>query len=583
MKTFLKLSASALLLSSVLSFGGCTTPQKTPEEIPMLENYSIVYPAEFSESKDVMSAIELLEEKTESITGGDITVTDDSAPIAPCEILVGNTNRSSSSAAASVLHGSENTEAFVFSVTANEIVIYAETDSTVLRAIKHVINNIMTKEKLVNGKLNYSIGHIENIALNTSSLMLARHGLFEMEIELTSNVFGPKNKAQNISPNYGTITVLEHSGANNGTMLATMNAGNVTIGDATGYCYKIMKSSNGGESWEYCGSASDDFNTALKATYCISTPHLYELPEDIGSFKAGTLLLAGVSKDKVKTSELSVTAIALYYSTDVGETWKAFCTVDKAGGEKEGVWEPFLICDSGRLYCFYSDDSDPAHDQKIAYKWTDDLVNWHGVSGKEDLTEKPDASTKFGEPFEAVACSDSKLRPGMASIAKMNNGKFILAYEMVGETGAPVYCKIADSLDNWGKASDTGKIASVKGNVLGTSPWIAYSPVGGENGVLFLGARRNARGLSKYTKGGTDLFLSFDNGNTWEAIANPIPHEIATGTTAKDPQYYRGYSPALLASLDGNTLYYLNTVGYKNNDKSTVIKFAKIRLSFADK
>ena len=402
---------------------------------------------------------------------------------------------------------------------------------------------------------------------------------FSLDIKTTSTIFGPTSAASKISPSYGTITLLERSDPKKRTLLATMNAGSAVIGGKTGFCYKILKSTTGGKTWSYCGYAEDDFNTAIGATYSVSTPHLYELPEDLGNFKAGTVFLAGVSKDAVKTSELTVTAITLFYSTDAGSTWKAFATLDTAGGKGEGVWEPFLIYDDGKLFCFYSDDSDPMHDQKIVYKWTSDLVNWHGADGAQDCTVKPTAQTKYGEPYEAVACRSQKFRPGMASIAKMNNGQFILCFEIVGISGSPIYCKTTDSLLDWGDVSDYGEKVVQFGNTPGAAPWIAYSPKGGDCGVLFLAAHHNASGNPKYTEGSTDLFLSFDYGKTWIRTVNPLPHTIASGKTASDTEYYRGYSPAMVVSSDGETLYYANMTEYSKNTELTELSFARINIS----
>ncbi|MBQ2733760.1 MAG: hypothetical protein IJF74_06350 [Clostridia bacterium] len=401
---------------------------------------------------------------------------------------------------------------------------------------------------------------------------------FSLSVEQKSTIFGPKNESSSVSPSYGTIVLLEHGEEADGVLLATMNAGDSFVGRKDGYCYKILRSEDNGATWEYCGYAKDDLNTAIGATFCISTPHLFELPEDMGELKAGTVLLAGVSKDAVKTSELNVTAITLFCSTNGGKKWQSFATLDVAGGEKEGVWEPFLCYDDGKLFCFYSDDSDPEHDQKIVYKWTSDLKNWNGIDGVQDCTAAPTKSTKYAEPFEAVACRSQKLRPGMPSVAKMKNGEFILCYEMVGVKGSPVYCKTTSSLLDWGDVSEDGDVVVQFGNTPGAAPWIAYSPLGGECGVLFLGAHHNANGNAKYTPGSTDLFLSFDYGKTWTRTENPLPHTIVEGTTASDRAYYRGYSPSMVVSSDGKTLYYANMVEYPKNENRTQLDFARIKI-----
>ena len=403
--------------------------------------------------------------------------------------------------------------------------------------------------------------------------------LVEFSLLEESVVFEAPSRWENLALSYGAMTVLQHSGANDGTIFATLNAGSAKIGDASGYCYKILKSVDGGKTWEFAGAAKDDFNVGINATYAISTPSLFELPENVGAFKAGTLFLAGVSKDGVKTSEIKVSAITLFYSTDLGKTWKAYAPLDKAGGENEGVWEPFLIYDSGRVYCFYSDDSDPAHSQKIVFKWTSDLVNWTGADGTQDCTVKPTASTVFGEPLEAVACEKQNLRPGMPSVVKMNNGQFLMTFEMVGIAGSPVYYKTTDNLANWGDAANYGMPVATYGNILGGAPWVAYSSLGGECGTLIMGAFRNVVGSSKYSGNGTDLFISHDYGKTWSRAENPILYTIMPDTTVANAAYYRGYSPTLAVSADGTTLYCLNITEYPYNDNSTSLKFARVGIT----
>lgn len=397
-------------------------------------------------------------------------------------------------------------------------------------------------------------------------------------VEKTSTVWEPESRWTAASVSYGAIEVLEHSGNANGTIFTTMNAGNISVGGADGYCYKILKSTDGGVTWTLAGTAKDDFNTGIGATYAVSTPCLYELPADVGDFKAGTLLLAGVSKDGVKTSEINVSAITLFYSTDLGATWTAFATIDKEGGENAGVWEPFLMYDGGRVYCFYSDDSDLNHSQKVACKWSDDLVNWVGATGKQDCTVKPDANTVYDDPIDVIAFSNYKYRPGMPSVAKMNNGKYIIAFELVGKSGSPVYCKVLDTLDDFGDVSDLGKMVVSNATIPGTSPWITYTHLGGECGTVILSAHKHATGSSLFS-GGSDYFISQDYGNTWTVMENPIPYEFVENATVSDTGYYRGYSPKVLVSGDGKTLYCLNVTENIYNANSTELKFASVSIS----
>lgn len=104
--------------------------------------------------------------------------------------------------------------------------------------------------------------------------------------------------------------------------------------------FPIYRSKDYGKTWSNVSEVHDTAN-GFGLRY---QPFLYYLPESIGSFKAGTLLLAGNS---IPTN-LSSTHIDLYASYDDGLTWE-FLSHIAAGGEAvpnnglTPVWEPFLL------------------------------------------------------------------------------------------------------------------------------------------------------------------------------------------------------------------------------------------------
>jgi len=256
--------------------------------------------------------------------------------------------------------------------------------------------------------------------------------------------------------------------------------------------------------------------------------------------------------------------MVLYYSTDLGETWKAFCNVDVGGGYNDGgwwsdgLWEPILMYEeeTGRIYCLYSDELENGedeetrkngHNQRLVYKYTTDLKNW---------------STKY----EMVACEEPDLRPGMIGLAKMGNGKYALVYEMCGDS-CRIYIKFADSLDGWDVA-DHGKILqTVAGEGMGSAPAIAWTPDGGECGTLFVTAHHTINGSSS-TK--CDLFLSFDYGETFIDISNPIPNK-------PNDNIRSGYSPGFFVDKDG-TVYYVNDPESSPGSMCEKFMFAKIKV-----
>lgn len=356
------------------------------------------------------------------------------------------------------------------------------------------------------------------------------------EIESISEIYTPTDKSSTVVSEYPTIIKLCHqkNEEDNGKLLAAF--------EHWGSTYPVYESADDGETWQYVCTVKDNLNEGYWNEWM---PFLYELPADMGEFEKGTIILAATSIYGEGPTDSTIT---LYSSTDLGKTFNAFCNVDKAGGIDWGVWEPYFIFEeeTGRLFCFYSDDSDPEHSQKLVYKYTTDLVSW-------------------SEKYECVACSDSSLRPGMPSIVKMGNGEYILVYEMVGISGNPIYYKKTSSLDNWGDISDYGKKVSAAGKTFGSSPYIAWTPVGGECGTLIVTAKHMIKGSSDT---GTDIFLSFDYGKTFAPVDNPIPYDSSERS---------GYSPCLFLSPDGSTLYYANNPQY--SETTYKITMAKIRIS----
>lgn len=104
--------------------------------------------------------------------------------------------------------------------------------------------------------------------------------------------------------------------------------------------FPIYESKDYGVSWKMISKVTDDVNNwGLRYQ-----PFLYELPEDLGEFKAGTILCAGNSIP----TDLSQTRIDVYASTDKGHTWKFVSHVAAGGVAKPNngetpVWEPFLM------------------------------------------------------------------------------------------------------------------------------------------------------------------------------------------------------------------------------------------------
>jgi hypothetical protein len=104
--------------------------------------------------------------------------------------------------------------------------------------------------------------------------------------------------------------------------------------------FPIYKSTDEGASWTQISKVEDTVN-GWGLRY---QPFIYQLPVAIGSYPAGTLVLAGNSIP----TDLSKTKIDIYVSKDDGVTW-SFASSVASGGKAQPtngltpVWEPLLM------------------------------------------------------------------------------------------------------------------------------------------------------------------------------------------------------------------------------------------------
>ncbi len=345
---------------------------------------------------------------------------------------------------------------------------------------------------------------------------------------------------------YGRILVLNNqSDEENNVLLAThceLNAG--LTENAPGY--PIYRSEDGGKTWEVVTRVTD----TLTGTNSEWNPTLFELSKPLGDYPAGTVILAASSIDPEHTKE---SHIRLYFSLDGGYTFDQGVVVASAGGLDNGVWEPYLIqLDDGSLVCFYSDDSDPEYSQKIVYKQSKDGVNWE-------------------KAVTVVASETLEERPGMPVVTRLGNDTYFMVYEVVDKVdieGQPIFCRYSkDGLD-WGEPSYLGEeVATANGKkALGAAPYCAWTPVGSENGTLIVSGTHMRKGESKT---GSDYFISYDNGMTWETVPHLISYETAD---------HVGYSNSFAFSKDGKTIYAINNPQRDDNPEKSKMVIAVAEL-----
>ncbi|MBQ7354120.1 MAG: exo-alpha-sialidase, partial [Clostridia bacterium] len=341
----------------------------------------------------------------------------------------------------------------------------------------------------------------------------------------------------------GRIIELSHNGDFNGVLLATSESLDVDK-------YLIHRSTDFGQTWEQVGSVSSQMKN-LVANW---QPMLFELPCQVGDLAEGTILLAGC----VRNSDTTKTNMVIYKSTDFGASWKLVSTVDSAdgfstsGGLSKGLWEPFLLCDDdGKLWCFYSDEKEAeVHSQKLVCRYSTDGINW-------------------SETRDVVAAEQQSLRPGMITVTRLGDGRYLATYEIVGKPNNAIHFKITDDLNDW-NPSDIGQpVVTKRGEGFGSAPYCVWTPAGGDCGTLIVAAMFN---YNETDEKAADLLISFDYGKTWTAIQNPLYYQ-----TNVESRY--AYSPGFCASSDGKRIFYVNTVPAKDFPGKQNLQLAILEIS----
>lgn len=238
--------------------------------------------------------------------------------------------------------------------------------------------------------------------------------------------------------------------------------------------FPIWESLDSGRTWKKVGDVKDTH----KGWGMRWQPQLYQLPQAIGNMPAGTLLAAG----QVLPYDRSKCEIAMYKSNDEGRTWTYVSTIavgTQANPGSDPVWEPFLMVVNNKLYCFYSDERDPAYGQKLVHQSTTDGVKWSSVVNDVAITGQ---------------------RPGMVVVTQMPNGNFLMVYEIIGVGGA--WFKTSSNIESW-NPSDRGTAFDTKGS----SP---YAVTMGNSIILS-------------SAGNGNLYTNSNNGvGAWTQISSPV-------------------------------------------------------------
>jgi hypothetical protein len=346
------------------------------------------------------------------------------------------------------------------------------------------------------------------VVVAAATLVLPGAGRADALSRPSQTMYTPPADAPSPGSLYPRALRMQYNGSANGTMLATFEQ--YSSGTPV---FPVYRSTDNGNSWTKISEVADTQNGwGLRWQ-----PELFELPAAVGGFPAGTILASGASVPV----DRSGIKIDVYASTDRGLTWSFVSNIATGGtawdtNGNTPVWEPFFLVSGGKLIVYYSDQRDPDHGQKLVHQVSTDVRNW-------------------GPVVDDVAMPTYSQRPGMATVAKLPNGKFIMTYEYGGSPAGnfAVYYKISSDPEAFDSVTGI-PLRTTDGVVPLGTPYVTWLPTGGPNGTLAVSA--NSTG---------DLFLNTENGaaNTWTRI---------------NPNVAAGYSRSMLPLADGHSLLVLS-------------------------
>jgi hypothetical protein len=285
---------------------------------------------------------------------------------------------------------------------------------------------------------------------------------------------------------YPRVVRLEHGPANTyGRLVASTNG-------------IIFQSNDNGASWNLLGPVP----TAAGSTErCCAT--LYELPQQVGSLAAGTLISAA------SYFSGGTPAVEVYVSTNQGVSWTYHSTPVLAGDGSHGLWEPeFSVASDGALVMFWSDETDPCCSQKLAQIRTYNGSTW------QDRTD----TVRSAIPGD---------RPGMITVSKLPNGHYFMSYELCGPAACTVFSRTSTDGWNYGDPANMGtKVQTAAGQYLEHAPLNKWSPsVLSSNGaILLVGQVMYESNGSVSASNGKVLFVNtnLDGSGNWYTIAAPV-------------------------------------------------------------
>lgn len=292
-----------------------------------------------------------------------------------------------------------------------------------------------------------------------------------------------------------------------------------------------------GRSWTLLDHVTDQAHHGDPRWQLRWQPHISRLSRRSGDLLAGTLLLAANATASDRDDHLFAQDLQLYTSTDDGRTWHYRSSIVTGGGapsdpDNRGVWEPNMhVLDDGRMVAYYSSErhKSEGYNQVLAHKVSDD------------------GGRHWGSEVLDVAIPGGVQRPGMATVARLPDGRYAMTYELIdGPDNGQVFIKFSrDGLD-WGDASRPGApVTTDAGAWPAACPVLRWFPDGGPQGVLVVLAERAGGGGDEQ---GHALYWNnaMGRGPWWEV---PAPVAKHTGNI------HAGWTQELLRRDDGSFLH----------------------------
>ena len=299
----------------------------------------------------------------------------------------------------------------------------------------------------------------------------------------------------------------------------------------------LYASHDSGKTWQFVRNVTDQAQAGNPAWQLRWQPHISQMQRDSGDLKRGTLLLAANATRNDDQGHVVEEDLQLYASTDQGKSWHYRGSIVHGGGHPEdkdnhGVWEPNIhILDDGRMIAYYSSEQHKheGFNQILAHKLS------------------TDGGRHWGEEVMDVAMPGGVERPGMAIVARLPDGRYVMNYEDIdGPNNGQVHLKFSPDGLRFGDPADHGTAVQTEGGAWPAAcPVVKWFPVGGPQGVIVVSAERAG---GNGDAAGRSFYWNNDGGRGpwWEV---PAPVQKVTGNI------HAGWTQALLQQKDGSFLH----------------------------